>query len=80
MLRHYPNSEIEVHVQVLQSDGGALPAAINAATLALIDAGVAMRDFVVGCSVAYIQRTPLLGEYACTMLAVGHRVAPREGA
>jgi exosome complex component RRP41 len=61
MLRQYPGSEIVVHVQVLQSDGGALTAAINAATLALIDAGVAMRDFVVGCSVAYIQRTALLG-------------------
>lgn len=36
-------------------------AAINAGTLALIDAGVAMRDFVVGCGVAYISRTPLLG-------------------
>ena len=61
LLRLYPNSEIEVHVQVLQSDGGALAAAVNAATLALIDAGVAMSDYVVGCGVAYIQRTPLLG-------------------
>ena len=64
LLRLYPNSEIEVHVQVLQSDGGALAAAVNAATLALIDAGVAMSDYVVGCGVAYIQRTPLLGARA----------------
>lgn len=38
----------------------AAAAAINAGTLALIDAGVAMRDFVVGCSIAYVARTPLL--------------------
>ena len=69
MMHLYPNSEIEVKVQVLQTDGGALTAAINACTLALIDAGIAMRDFVVGCSVTYIQRTPLLG--ACMLQAVG---------
>jgi hypothetical protein len=36
-------------------------AAINAATLALIDAGVAMKDFLVACSALYIDRVPLLG-------------------
>ena len=61
LVRLYPNSVIDVFVQVLQSDGGELAAAVNAATLALIDAGVAMSDYVVGCGVAYIQRTPLLG-------------------
>jgi exosome complex component RRP41 len=44
--RLYPRSEIAVTVQVLASDGGALVAALNAGTLALIDAGVAVRDFV----------------------------------
>ena len=44
--RLYPRSEIAVSVQILASDGGALVAALNAGTLALIDAGVAMRDFV----------------------------------
>jgi exosome complex component RRP41 len=42
----YPRSEITVSVHVLAADGGALVAALNAGTLALIDAGVAMRDFV----------------------------------
>ncbi len=59
----YPRSEISVRVLVLQSDGGALAAALNAGTLALMDAGVGMRDFVVACSLAYIQRTALLGEF-----------------
>ncbi|ELR25324.1 exosome complex exonuclease rrp41, putative [Acanthamoeba castellanii str. Neff] len=34
----YPRSQIDIYVQVLQSDGGALSAAINATTLAMIDA------------------------------------------
>jgi hypothetical protein len=34
---------------------------INAATLALIHAGVSMRDFVVSCSAGYLEKTALLG-------------------
>lgn len=64
----YPRSEIDVYIQVLQWDGGAMAAAINAGTLALIDAGVAMKDFVVACSVAYIQRTALLGVCFATLI------------
>lgn len=36
-------------------------AALNAGVLALLDAGIAMRDFVVACSVVQVQRTLLLG-------------------
>ena len=43
----YPNSQIDITVMVLQTDGGTLCAAINAVTLALMDAGIPMRDFVV---------------------------------
>ena len=34
---------------------------INAANLALIHAGVSMRDFVVACSAGFLEKTPLLG-------------------
>ncbi|TXT07345.1 hypothetical protein VHUM_03065 [Vanrija humicola] len=47
----YPRSEIAVQVQVLTADGGILPTAINAVTLALIDAGIAMLDYVAAVSV-----------------------------
>lgn len=47
----YPRSEIAVQVQVLQADGGILPTAINAVTLALIGAGIAMHDYVTSVSV-----------------------------
>ena len=36
-------------------------AAVNAATMALIDAGVPIRDFVCACSASYIEDTPILG-------------------
>ena len=46
---------IEVYVQVLQSDGGVLGAAITAASMALIDAGVPMKDLVCGSSSAVMK-------------------------
>eukprot|EP00035_Acanthoeca_spectabilis_P023569 m.449973 g.449973 ORF g.449973 m.449973 type:complete len:245 (+) comp19895_c0_seq1:152-886(+) len=56
----YPRSEVNIFVQVLQSDGGEVVAAINAATLAVIDAGIAMRDYVVACSVGCIDGVNVL--------------------
>ncbi|CAE6490552.1 unnamed protein product [Rhizoctonia solani] len=56
----YPRSEIDIFVQVLQQDGGVLQAAINAATLALIDAGIALTDYVCACTAACIDTTGLL--------------------
>ncbi|KAJ3052552.1 Exosome complex component RRP41 [Rhizophlyctis rosea] len=53
-------SEIDVNIQILQLDGGALHAAINATTLAMIDAGVPMRDFVCACSAGWYKDTALL--------------------
>jgi len=45
------NRAVDVYVHVLQSDGGAFGAAVAAATLALADAGVGMRDLpCVGCA------------------------------
>lgn len=50
LLDQYPRSQVKLFIQILQSEGGEVAAAINAATLALADAGVPMRDFVVSCS------------------------------
>lgn len=47
-LERFPKSAIDVHVIVLQSDGSDMAAAITASSLALADAGIHMRDFVVG--------------------------------
>jgi exosome complex component RRP41 len=50
IVEDYPRTAIEVYVEVLQSDGGSRVAGITASSLALADAGINMRDLVVGCS------------------------------
>nr|KAF6395764.1 exosome component 4 [Molossus molossus] len=45
----HPRSQIDIYVQVLQADGGTYAACVNAATLAVLDAGIPMRDFVCAC-------------------------------
>ena len=40
----YPRTQIDVSITLLQADGGVRAACINATTLALIDAGIAMVD------------------------------------
>ncbi|CAN6479145.1 unnamed protein product [Victoria cruziana] len=55
-----PRSQIDIFVQVLQADGGTRSACINAATLALADAGIPMRDLVTSCSAGYLNSTALL--------------------
>jgi len=49
-LNKYPKSQIDIHALVLQSDGGALSAAITAGSLALADAGIEILDLVAACS------------------------------
>ncbi|XP_075437024.1 exosome complex component RRP41 [Ascaphus truei] len=55
----YPRSQIDIYVQILQADGGNYCACVNAATLAVIDAGIPMRDYVCACSAGFIEDTPL---------------------
>ncbi|MBN1328018.1 MAG: exosome complex exonuclease Rrp41 [Candidatus Heimdallarchaeota archaeon] len=46
----YPRSVIDIFIEILQADGGSRVASVTAASLALADAGVPMRDLVVGCA------------------------------
>ncbi|KAB0799331.1 hypothetical protein PPYR_07211 [Photinus pyralis] len=46
----YPWSQIDVYVEVLHADGGVFPACVNAATLALIDAGIPLKEYVCACT------------------------------
>jgi len=56
----YPRSQLDIFVEVLQADGGNYCACVNAATLALIDAGIPMRDYVVGCTASLVNDIPLV--------------------
>ena len=51
----YPRTTIDVFIEVLQSDGGSRCAGITAASLALADAGIPMRELVAACAVGKIQ-------------------------
>ena len=46
-------------LQVLQADGGNYCASVNAATLALIDAGIPLKDYVCACSASFLEDTPI---------------------
>ncbi|MCJ1339516.1 Exosome non-catalytic core component [Bachmanniomyces sp. S44760] len=46
----YPRSTISITLQILSQDGSLLAACLNAATLALIDAGIPMGDYICACT------------------------------
>ncbi len=54
LLELYPRSQIDVQVQVVMEDGGALSAAINAVSMAMVNAGIPMRDLVCACSAGFM--------------------------
>lgn len=49
-LENYPKTVVDVYIEVLQADGSTRVASINAASLALADAGIPMKDLIVGLS------------------------------
>ena len=46
MLERFPRTVVDVFIEVLQADGGSRCAALDAASVALADAGIPMRDMV----------------------------------
>ena len=46
----FPHSTITVSLHVLSQDGSLLAALINATTLAIIDAGIPMTDYIAACT------------------------------
>lgn len=49
-LEKFPRSTIDVFIEILEAEGGTRCAGITAASVALADAGVPMRDLVVACA------------------------------
>jgi exosome complex component RRP41 len=49
-LERYPRSAIDVYVEIIQADGGTRCASINAAAVAIADAGIPMKDLVAACA------------------------------
>lgn len=51
----YPRTTIDIFIEVLQSDGGTRCAAITAASLALSDAGIPMKELIAACACGKIE-------------------------
>jgi len=47
---YYPRTSIDLFIEVLQADGGTRCAGITVASVALVDAGIPMRDLVSACA------------------------------
>ncbi|MCX8197901.1 MAG: exosome complex exonuclease Rrp41 [Candidatus Micrarchaeota archaeon] len=54
VLENFPKTQIEIFVEVLQSDGGTRCAAVTAAAVALADAGIPMKDLINAVAVCKI--------------------------
>jgi len=49
-VEQYPRTSIDVYIEVLQADAGTRIAGLTAASVALADAGIPMKDMIVGCA------------------------------
>jgi len=50
----FPRTAIDVFIEIINADGGTRTAAVTAASLALADAGIPMKDLVVGVAVGKV--------------------------
>jgi len=60
MLEQFPRTVIDIYLEILQADGGTRCAALTAASVALADAGIPMRDMVAGIAAGKVADTVIL--------------------
>jgi len=60
ILEKFPRTVVDVYIEVLQADGGTRCAALSAASVALADAGIPMRDLVSACAAGKVADTIVL--------------------
>lgn len=54
-VEYYPRTSIDIFIEVLQADGGTRCSGIAAASLALADAGIPMRELVAACAAGKVE-------------------------
>ncbi|MGC8663477.1 MAG: exosome complex exonuclease Rrp41 [Thermoplasmata archaeon] len=59
-LEQFPRTSIDVFIEVLQADAGTRIAGLTAASVALADAGIPMKDLIVGCAAGKVENTIVL--------------------
>ncbi|KAK3335889.1 3' exoribonuclease family, domain 1-domain-containing protein [Cercophora scortea] len=69
----FPHSTISISLHVLSQDGSLLAALINAATLACVDAGIPMTDYVVACTAGSTSTYAANDEAADPLLDLNHQ-------
>ncbi|MBU0591444.1 exosome complex exonuclease Rrp41 [Candidatus Micrarchaeota archaeon] len=57
LLGKFPNTQIEIYIDVLQADGGTRTASLTAAAVALANAGIPMKDMVAAVAVGKASET-----------------------
>lgn len=57
---YFPRSSVDIFIEVLQADAGTRTAGINAASVAMADAGIPMRGLVSSCAVGKVDDTLVL--------------------
>ena len=60
MLEQFPRTAVDVYIEILQADGGSRCAALDAASVALADAGIPMRDMVSAIAAGKVADTVIL--------------------
>ncbi len=76
----FPRTTIDIFIEVLQADGGTRTAGLTAASLALADAGIPMKDLVVGVAVGKVDGVLVLDideiedEYGEADMPIGYAV------
>ena len=64
ILRHlYPKTQIDIVVEIIQNDGNCMATCINAAVLACINAGIAIRDFMIACNAGILEGQYMMGKF-----------------
>jgi len=57
---YFPRASIDVYIEVLQANAGTRCAGLTAASVALADAGIPMRDMVASCAAGKVANTVVL--------------------
>lgn len=60
ILDKFPRTAVDVFIEIIQADGGTRCAALSAASVALADAGIPMRDMVAACAAGKVADTIIL--------------------
>ncbi|MBU0894892.1 MAG: exosome complex exonuclease Rrp41 [Nanoarchaeota archaeon] len=60
MIDKFPNTVIDVHINIIQADAGTRCAAINAAAMALASAGIPMKNMVSSIAAGKLDKTVVL--------------------